>query len=61
VRSLVERLAPVAERLDCVEHLLHVQAMAERPTWSDRQRQVLRETGDVSEIVRRLSREARVT
>jgi glutamate---cysteine ligase / carboxylate-amine ligase len=61
VRSMVERLSPVAERLDCVEQLQHVQTMAERPTWSDRQRQVLRETGDMAEIVRRLSREARVT
>jgi carboxylate-amine ligase len=61
VRSMVERLTPVAEQLGCVDQLAHVQTMAERPTWSDRQRQILRETNDMAEVVRRLSQEARVS
>ncbi len=58
-RSLVDRLLPVAEQLQCDDYLRHVQTMAERPTWADRQRQILRETNDLAEIVRRLSGEAR--
>ncbi len=60
VKSLVERLTPIAEQLGCVDYLRHTQVMAERPTWADRQRQILRDTGDMAEIVRRLSSEARV-
>jgi carboxylate-amine ligase len=61
VASMVERLTPIAEQLGCVDFLRHTLVMAERPTWADRQRQILRETGDMAEIVRRLSQEARVS
>jgi carboxylate-amine ligase len=61
VRWMVERLTPIAEKLGCLDHLRHVQDMAERPTWADRQRSILRETGDMAEIVRRLSQEARIS
>ena len=60
VASLVELLHPVAEDLDCVEYLEHTIRMAREPSWADRQVAILRETGDPAEVVRRLSREARI-
>ncbi|MBW3598993.1 MAG: YbdK family carboxylate-amine ligase [Planctomycetes bacterium] len=58
---MTERLSPMAGQLDCVEHLQRVQAIADRPGWAERQRQIFRETGDMAEVVRRLSREARIS
>jgi carboxylate-amine ligase len=60
VASLVELLRPVAEDLDCVEYLEHTIQMAEQPSWADRQVAIFRETDDPTEIVRRLSCEARI-
>ena len=58
---MTERLTPMAEQLDCTEYLARVQAIADRPSWAERQRQILRDTGDMAEVVRRLSREARIS
>jgi carboxylate-amine ligase len=61
VCSLIHRLRPVAEQLDCVKHLEYVQQMADGPSWSDQQRAILKETGDPAEVVRRLTTESRIS
>jgi len=61
VEWLIKRLLPTAESLDCVPYLQHVQAIADAPSWAERQELILAETGDPTEIVRRLSAEARVS
>ncbi len=59
-RSLVTRLQPQARELNCQSELGRIQEMAARSSWSQRQRDILRETGDPREIVRRLHKESRV-
>ncbi|MBC8868147.1 MAG: YbdK family carboxylate-amine ligase [Planctomycetes bacterium] len=61
IRSLVKRLRPVAEELDCLPYLEHTLQMAESPGWAERQSSILTDTGDPAEIVRRLSSESRIT
>lgn len=61
IRTLTDWLRPTAEALDCVSHLDRARQIAHGPTWSDRQRAILDETGDRTEVVRRLSAAARVT
>jgi carboxylate-amine ligase len=58
---LIERLGPIADQLGCRERLESVQAIADNPAWADRQRQILKETGKRSEIVRQLSAESRLS
>ena len=60
VRELAAHLAPVAERLDCRTYLDRVPALAARPTWSQRQMDLLDRTRDPAEVVRRLSAAARL-
>jgi hypothetical protein len=50
----------VAERLDCVSYLDHLSALADGPTWAQRQLDVLREVGEPAEMVRRLTGDCRV-
>ena len=47
---MIERLLPMAEELECTEHLRRVQAIADRPSWAEQQRQIHRETGDMAEV-----------
>jgi len=61
VKWLIQRLSPVAESLGCRERLQSVQAIADGPGWSERQRQILEKTGQRSEIVRQLSEESRLS
>ena len=61
VRWLIDRLGPIAEHLDCLSHLKHIQKLADGQSSADRQQQILDETGDRAEIVRRLSQESRLT
>jgi carboxylate-amine ligase len=61
VESLVTRLVPFADDLDCRRYLEHTLEMARRPTWGERQTAILRETGDPAEIVRQLTHEARIS
>lgn len=58
---LIDRLRPVSEKLGCRHWLESVQDIADGPSWPDRQRQILRETNDRSEIIRRLSNESRLS
>ena len=61
VQTLIERLRPTAEQLDCLAYLEQTQAIADETSFSDRQRAILDETGDSTEIVRRLSDASRIT
>lgn len=61
VRFLVNRLRSVAVDLDCTQYLEHAQTIAERPSCSARQIQILQETGDRTEVVRRLTAESRIS
>jgi carboxylate-amine ligase len=61
VVELVERLAPAADELGCTPYLEQCRAMAEGPTWADRQHELMRETGSLQEVVRLLTRQSRVT
>jgi carboxylate-amine ligase len=61
VESLIRWLMPTAEALSCVDELQRVQAIADGPSWADRQIAILNETGDRREIVRRLTAESRLT
>ncbi|HJN12025.1 MAG TPA: YbdK family carboxylate-amine ligase [Pirellulaceae bacterium] len=57
---LVRRLKPIAQTLKCEDELKHVQAMADGPSWADRQNEILARTGDRREIVRELTDASRV-
>jgi carboxylate-amine ligase len=61
VRVLIERLMSTAEQLDCVSYLQHNQTIADGPSWADRQTEILAETGDRAEIVRRMSDASRIS
>lgn len=60
VARLIERLMPSAIELGCEDYLRRAQEIADRPTWADRQRLILEETGDPTEIVRRMTEQSRV-
>ena len=60
VQRLVHWLRPIAQMLDCADELEHVQAMADGPSWADRQDEILVRTGDRREIVRQLTEASRV-
>lgn len=61
IQDVVDRLMPVAERLDCAANLEHVQAMARGDSWADRQLQILSETKDPTEVVRRSTELSRIS
>ncbi len=61
VTRLVEHLRPTAERLECQPYLDHVVDMTKRPTAADRQLELLAQTGDPREVVRRMTESSRVS
>ncbi len=61
VDDLVDQLASHAEQLGCSKYLQHVADMAHSPAWSDIQRQMLDETNDRAEVVRRLCARSRIS
>ena len=61
VARLIDRLHRTAEELDCVAYLESVQGLADHPSAADAQKDILDETGDPTEIVRRLIPRSRVT
>jgi glutamate---cysteine ligase / carboxylate-amine ligase len=61
VKELVTTLRPTARLLGCAPYLEQVLEMAQSLGWSDRQRQILDETNDRAEVVRRLSAESRLS
>jgi carboxylate-amine ligase len=61
VERLVEMLQPTAEELDCRNYLSHCITMSHQPSAAQRQLDLLAETNDPREVVRRLSESARVS
>jgi carboxylate-amine ligase len=59
--ELLRSLRPTARELDCLDYLNRVQEMATSPSWSERQMEILHETNDRAEVVRRLCRESRIS
>ena len=60
VDELVERLRPASRELDCESYLEYAGEMANTPSWSEKQLQILLESNDRSEIVRRLTERSRL-
>jgi gamma-glutamyl:cysteine ligase YbdK (ATP-grasp superfamily) len=56
----MDRLRPAAEELGCVRELMNVRHITEGPSWADRQTAILQQTGDPSEVVRRLTEQSRL-
>ncbi len=61
VRQMIDRLHKTAEELKCVDYLESVQGLADRPSAADAQKEILRETDDPAEIVRRMLARSRLT
>jgi carboxylate-amine ligase len=61
MEGLVKRLRPEADELGCWPYLEHCLTMANQHSWADRQREILRETGESSEVVRVLNEQSRLT
>jgi carboxylate-amine ligase len=61
VANLVERLTPTAEELGCVSYLRDCNRIASGTAWAEQQRDILRETGDPKEVVRRLTEASRIS
>ena len=60
VEYLAKRLSPTADSLGCLKYLQHALNMANRPGWAERQINILKETGDPTEIVRQLTEQSRI-
>lgn len=58
--ELVDRLMPMAQELNCTDQLKHVRSIASGPSWATQQLNILEESADPSEIVRRLSQASRI-
>jgi len=61
VRHLIEKLSPTAESLGCLDYLNDVQRIADSPSWASQQREILAETGDPAEIVKRMTAQSRLS
>ncbi len=61
VAEMIDRLRPDSRELGCEEYLDYVGEMANSPSWSEKQLQILLESNDRSEIVRRLTERSRIT
>ena len=59
--EIVEKLGPVADELQCVKYLQHCETIADRPSWADRQRELMAATGNAVDVVRRLCAESRIS
>jgi carboxylate-amine ligase len=58
---LSEHLTSTAERLGCGPYFAHTRTMAAGPSCSERQLAIFDETGDLAEIVRRLTAQSRIS
>ncbi len=61
IENLITRLHDTADELGCIKHLHALQGVVQRPSWSDAQKQILKQTGDPAEVVRQLSARSRIT
>jgi carboxylate-amine ligase len=60
LHAMAGQLKPVAERLACADYLARVPALADGPTWAQRQLDVLKQVSDPAEMVRRMTDGCRV-
>jgi carboxylate-amine ligase len=60
VSCLVEKLHPAAAELNCEAYLEHCVAMSQSPSAAQRQLDLLAETGDPKQMVRKLAESARI-
>lgn len=58
---LIDRLRNVSKDLGCQHYLERCQAIADGPSWADRQIAILKETQEPEEIVRQLSAQSRLS
>jgi carboxylate-amine ligase len=61
VQTIIKRLRPTAEDLGCVDDLRRVQALADDPSCAERQCLLVDETGNRTEVVRRMTEESRIS
>ena len=61
VQQLIAHLQPTARELGCLNYLEDNQRIADEPGWAACQRSVLNETNDPVEVVRRLSKQSRIS
>ena len=61
VADLIDKLRDVAVDLGCESELLYVNEIARGDGWADRQRQILDETKDPSQIVSQLAAQSRIS
>ncbi|MDH3585211.1 MAG: YbdK family carboxylate-amine ligase [Phycisphaerae bacterium] len=61
IRKIVDQLQFCAEDLGCLAYLNRAAEMADRPNWSQRQVDLLGETGDPAEVVRRMTDLSRIS
>jgi carboxylate-amine ligase len=59
--ALIRRLEDISSRLGCHRELGHALEMTVRPTGAERQLLLYRETGDLTEVVRRISARSRLS
>jgi carboxylate-amine ligase len=59
--DMVDRLRDVSLDLGCESELQSVKEIAAGDSWADRQRTIMNQTGDPSEIVRQLSAQSRIS
>jgi glutamate---cysteine ligase / carboxylate-amine ligase len=59
--ALIRRLEALSDRLGCRRQLRHALEMTVRPTGSERQLLLHRETGDLAEVVRRMASRSRLS
>ena len=57
----MDRLRDVAVDLGCESELLYVREIAQDQDWAERQRDILRVTGDSMQVVKQLSDRARIS
>ncbi|MCR9115742.1 MAG: YbdK family carboxylate-amine ligase [bacterium] len=61
VQSLLNLLRPKAQDLGCSNYLEGIKSMAEGPSWAEKQIEIMNQTGDSAEVVKRLARQSRIT
>ena len=61
VNSMVEHLLPIAKKLECADYLETVRHMASGKSWSERQVDIFKRTGDASEIVKQMGKQSRIS
>ena len=59
--EMIHTLRPVALELGCEPYLERTQAIADEPSWAQRQVQIFKETGDATAVVAQLTSKSRIS